>query len=79
MRGDPDDGYSLKARRIGQQLAEMGMIRALQLVLDQHPSICPDVLAKNIGPKRPDRLLLSFQFKVDAQRIGEDGKIFLAR
>ena len=43
--GNPDDRYGLEARGIGQQLAEMGVVGALELVLDQHPDIGGDVLA----------------------------------
>jgi hypothetical protein len=46
MRRDPDNRHGFKARRIGQGLAEMAMIRSLQLILDQHPATCPDVLTE---------------------------------
>ena len=36
----------------------MEMVRPLKLVLDQHPTVCPNVLAQDVSTKWADRLLL---------------------
>ena len=41
--------------------SHMGMVRPFQLVLDQYPTIGPDVLAENVSTERPDRALLRLQ------------------
>lgn len=64
--GDPDDGDGLQARRVGDQLAQVGMVGALQLVFDEHPIVVGRVFAKNVCAKRADVLFLRFQFQIDA-------------
>ena len=72
---DPDDGDGFKAGGVGQQLAEVTVIRAFQLILNQNPAVGRDVLAEDVRPKRTHRTLLGFQLKVDTQRFAKHGEI----
>jgi hypothetical protein len=51
------------------KLAEMAVVRPLQLVFDQNPAIRPDVLAQDVSAKGPDRSFLGLQFQIDAKRL----------
>ena len=53
--GNPDDGHRLQARGIGEQLPQVRVVGALQLVLDQHPIITCRVLAEDVGPETARR------------------------
>ena len=74
-RGHPDDGHRVEAGRIGQKLAKVAVVGALQLVLDQHPMVATDVPAQDIGAERPDGLLLGLQFELQAQRLAQHGQV----
>ena len=51
------------------------MIGPLKLVFDQHPRVSTHILAENIGPERPDLLLLRLQLKFDTEGICQDFQI----
>ena len=57
----------------------MTVIRALKLVLDEHPSTGSDVLAQDVGPKWSNGLLLCFQFEINAERFAQYRQVFFSR
>jgi hypothetical protein len=56
----------------------MVVIRPLQLIFDEDPTIGTDVFAKNVGAERTDRALLRFQLQIDPKGIAEDVEVLLA-
>ena len=56
--GDPNDGDGIQPCGVGDQLSQVSVIGALQLVFDEHPCIVGGVLAKNIRAERADKLFL---------------------
>ena len=65
--GDPDDGDRLETGGIGEQLAEVGVVGLLELVLDQDHGLGIGVLADEVGAERADRLLLMQRLEVEAE------------
>ena len=57
----------------------MRVIGALQLVLDQDPTIGTDVLAKQVRSERTNGPFLSLQFKVDIERFCQHGHVLRPR
>src|SRR5262249_6453469 len=54
------------------------MVGSFQLVLDQHPTIRPDVLAENVSTERPDRALLRLQLQINPERFAKDVEVLLS-
>ena len=76
---NPYDGDSVQPCGIGQQLPEMRMIGALQLIFDQHPVVRGCVFAQDVRAERPNILLLRLKFQFDANGFTEQFQIFLLR
>ena len=68
-RGNPNNGNGFKAGCVSQQLAEMRMIGSFQLVLNQHPTVGVEVLAKQVRAERANRPFLRLQLEIDIQRF----------
>ena len=77
--GDPDDGYCLKPRRVGQELPEVAVVRSLKLVLYQHPAIGPNLLAEDVGAEGSDVTFLRLQLELHAQRFAQHGQVLSPR
>ena len=76
LRGQPNNRHRLQPGRVRHELPQVRVIGALKLVLDQHPVICCRILAENIRPEWADILLLCLKFKLDAERVTQNGKVF---
>ena len=66
-RRDPNDGYSLKASCVREQLPQVDVIRSLELVFDQDPGVGAQVLAEDVGTERDRRA--SLQPRLPAQSL----------
>lgn len=72
--GDPDHGDGLEPGRIGQQLAKVGVIGPLELILDRDPVVAipaARVLAQDVGPKRSHSLFLRLELQLQAGGLPE--------
>jgi hypothetical protein len=77
---DPDDNPSVEARGVGQQLAEMKVVRPLQLIFDQDEMVGIDDLGDDIGGEAVDGMLGSNQLEAwQIQTFGEKLKIVGSR
>ena len=54
----------------------MGVISALELVLDQHPASCCHIARKNVGTERFNRLFDRLKLKHHPHCIGQQREVF---
>jgi len=67
--GDPDHGLSLEPCEVGHDLAQMGVVGRLQLVLDQDDAVIHRVARENVGAERLDGDLGAGEFERDADHV----------
>jgi len=76
---DPDDGHRVEACCVGDDLAQVGVIGLLELVLDEHPPLAHGVLTQDVGGERPDTALGGLELERHAQRLAEQLEVLLLR
>jgi hypothetical protein len=72
---NPDYRNGFQTGRIDEKLAQVAMIRSLQLVFNQHPVARAQVLAEDISTEWADLLFLSLDFHIQADSVPQDRKI----
>ena len=73
-RRNPDDGRGLESGRVHQQLTQMSVIRAFQLVLDDDDAAV-EGLGLDVEPELPHRHLGRLQRQRHRELIGEDVEV----
>ncbi|MDE3262268.1 MAG: hypothetical protein OYL41_09835 [Acidobacteriota bacterium] len=76
---DPNDGHRLKPRRVCEQLAQVNVIRSFNLVLDEHPAIRAEILAKDVSAERPDGLFLGIDFEFQPEGLFQNLEVLRLR
>ena len=81
LLGNPDDGHSIKAGSIGQQLTKVSVVSPFELVFDQNPVVTGSrsILAQYVGLKPPNILFLSLDFQVDTDGISQQSYVVFVR
>jgi len=73
--GDPDDGHRLQAGGVGEELAEVGVVGALQLVLDEHPGVVVEILAQDVGAEGAHLLFLGLHLQDEIQGLAQQSDV----
>jgi len=70
LRSHPDNRDGLKAGRVCQQLAQMGVVGSLELILDQYPMTTISIFAEDIRSKWAYATFLRFEFELKSYGLG---------
>jgi hypothetical protein len=65
----------LKPGGVGEELAEVGVVSAFELVFDEDPVVGGGIFAEDVGTERPDGFFLAFEFKLKADDFTEKGEV----
>ena len=74
---EPDDGNGLEPGSVGEELAQMPVVRSFELVLDEYPGLIRCIFAKNVRTEWPDVAFLCFDLQVKAEGRSQDLDVFL--
>ena len=70
-RRDPDDGLRLYAGKVGEDLAQMVMVRVRQLVLDQHAAAVRGIYGDDVRRKLLDLYFGALKLQRNPDRLRE--------
>ena len=76
---NPHDSDGVEAGRVGKQLAEVAVVGAFELILDEDPGIRHRVLAQDIGAEGADVALGGLQLQFEPDGFAEQGQVLLFR
>ncbi len=71
--GNPNDGGGVESGGVGEELAEVAVIGALDLILDEYPVVgIAGGFTEYVGSEGADVLLYIFEGKFEPDGIGEE-------